>query len=130
MEQAGNKTVDFKPIYNPLDKPEKIAWDRTKYSIKRIFAVTREITALSSEKRINAYKALQKDLGNTAGWILKWFSLPYLRSPEQRRIQYKINKLRRTFLRMQNERPPKDAEESSKRVDRLQEILRKLLEED
>jgi len=139
IQVGTNRSDEGKRIYDPLalealkkGDPSRIpnmVWDITKYLATRIFKFTEQIPGLGASKRIETVRAMEKDMGKLAQ-LLNWFVIPYTRNVKERRVNFKINKLRRIFLQMHKERPPKDEKESDKRVDRLQEILRKLLEED
>ena len=128
IEQWSNKGTDFEPISNSFDSWDKIAKDRTVYSIQRILRYTEQLTGPGAKRR-EAQRALKKDLGKFAGEVLKWFVLPYTRSPAEKRVQYQILRLKSTFLRTSREKPAKSEKELDNRVKKFQDELRDILKE-
>jgi len=127
-EISGNKSVEFTAIYNPFDSKAEIAKDVVKYSATRIVGVLREFEGMGqTEKRAASYKALQKDVGKIGGSILRWFSLPYTRSPEERRVGYEIRELQSLFKYMAGQAPPRNDKEANERIDVFQKKVKEII---
>ena len=129
MELLSNKTVNFEPIYNPFDNPLKISRDVTLYGLNRLIRITELLPGEKGLSRKEAYKALRKDLGLFGEIFFRSASLPYTRSPKEKRLAWRINKIKALFNQFMKEDPPKTDEEAEERVKRFAERIRKLREE-
>lgn len=128
MEVLSNKGISFEPIYNPYDSAEKIAVDNVIYSANRIIRVSELLPMSRSEKRFDALKALNKDLG-TFGTLFGFFVLPYVRATKDKRLISKINRLKRNFNYIKKQDPPKSLASAESRYKNFMDELKKLREE-
>ena len=128
MELYSNKSVSLAPIYNPLDKPEKIIKDSLEYTARRLIRATELLPGKKeSLQRRDAYNALVKDL-DKIGVVLSFFTLPYTRSTKEKRLLYEINQLKSQFKYMKREKPAKTPEEAERRLERFRDLLEKMRE--
>lgn len=126
-EIIANKSVTFEPVYNKFDPAWKISRDIGLYTVTRILRFTEQIKGMGiSEKRLEAQRLLSKDLGTPVASVLKWFTLPYVRSVKARRVQYQMNRLIRTFIQLNKEKPAKSPREQLERQEKLNRKLKKL----
>ncbi|MCK4648825.1 hypothetical protein KAT51_04790 [bacterium] len=130
MELVSNQGVAFEPVFNKFDEPWKIARDVGVYSTTRILRATEQIKGISSStKRLEAQRQLSRDLGKRLSFVLSWFTLPYIRSSKERRVQYQISRLISEFKWAEKDKPAKTPEELAKRQEKLEGKIRKIQEE-
>ncbi|MCD6194280.1 MAG: hypothetical protein J7L26_12585 [Candidatus Aminicenantes bacterium] len=129
MELLANKTVNFEPIYNPFDSPLKISRDIALYGLNRLIRITELLPGEKGLSRKEAYKALRKDLGLFGEIFFRSASLPYTRSPKEKRLAWKINQIKILFDQFMKEDPPETDEEAEKRIENFARRIEKLREE-
>jgi len=128
-EILSNKSVTLEPIWNSFDTPAEISKDVALYTLKRLVRMTEMIKGMGeSPKRLEAQKQLYKDLGKV-GVLLNWFTLPYLRNPVEKRVYWKVQRVKQLFKQEMKDKPPNSAEEVDKRLDNFQKRIESLMRE-
>ncbi len=101
---ASNKGSDNEDIYNRFDKsildgeaPVREI-KQLRYALKNIVRITGFMDKTKHDKK--AIEETQKEMGQVLEMVTRPFVFKYLRSPVQRRVGYKVNKLRADFERL------------------------------
>ena len=127
QEILSNKSSDFKPIYDmEFDSKEAIFLKTTKYMLKEFVAVSELMEGEGKEKEVlQAEKMLMKDIGKMTEIVLRMFSLQYTRSPMDKRVEYRVNALKRLFSEYVRAHPDMTDEQVEKKYQVLQEKIKK-----
>ena len=118
-------------VYNPFDDPKEIAIDVAMYTTGQIVKITDSLleSAKEGEIQADAFKALQKDLGQLQAIVLKPFIFNYLRETKNVRKGWAINKLQKDFKYLMLVSPSRDPKENYKRLlnynKRMKEVMEK-----
>ena len=98
------------------------------YATRRVLRITELLPEqgqgnLSKRK---AWAALQKDLGQVGGLFMGLYSIPYIRSTQDRRFMYEMTQMLDVFKQANKATPPKDEADAEERATWLQESLEKI----
>ena len=118
-------------VYNPFDDKEQIAIDILIYTTGKLVKVTESLleSAKAGEIKADAFKALQKDLGQLQAIILKPFIFNYLRETKNVRKHWAIRKLQKDFKYLTLVSPSRDPEVNYKRIRNYNKRLKEIMEE-
>jgi len=118
-------------VYNPFDSKEKIALDIALYTTGKIVKITEGLleSAKEGEIKADAFKALQKDLGQLEAIVLKPFIFNYIRETKNVRKGWAINKLQKDFKYGMLVSPSKDPKENYKRVQNYNQRMKEIMED-
>jgi len=116
-------------VYNPFDKDTDIALSVAMYATGQIVKITESLleSAKEGEIQADAFKALQKDLGQLEAIILKPFIFNYLRETKNTRRTWAIQKLRKEFA-LQALQPAKDPKRNYERVLNFNKRMKEIME--
>ena len=128
LEVLSNKRMDGTPVWNPWDSAFEGRKKALLYATRRVLRITELLPEqgqgnLSKRK---AWAALQKDLGQVGGLFMGLYSIPYLRSTQDRRFMYEMTQMLDVFKQANKATPPKDEAEAEERATWLQDSLEKI----
>ncbi|HEC60737.1 hypothetical protein LCGC14_0461020 [marine sediment metagenome] len=125
-EVLANRDPAGEPIYRPgLESSAKIGTEILEYSIKRILRILELVSEETPGKRKLAIEAMYRDMGKL-GHFFRWFTLPYLRNTEEKRMMWRMNFMMREFNRLQREKPFDTEKQSKEAASRVNEFLKKM----
>ena len=128
LEVLSNKRMDGTPVWNPWDSAFEGRKKALLYATRRVLRITELLPEqgqgnLSKRKAITA---LQKDLGQVGGLFMAMYSIPYIRSTQDRRFMYEMTQMLEVFKQANKATPPKDEAEAEERATWLQDALEKI----
>lgn len=128
LEVLSNKRMDGTPVWNPWDSAFEGRKKALLYATRRVLRITELLPEqgqgnLSKRKAITA---LQEDLGQVGGLFMAMYSIPYIRSTQDRRFMYEMTQMLELFKQANKATPPKDEADAEERATWLQDELEKI----